>query len=142
MFKKPSLITRIALGKAIGLLFGLLGFLLLPAIGPEVGMLLRVGILFWYTTLGAIIGIFGVFTHHPVIKLPLPWWLRGPSIGAWMNLVLACFAYDDIQAIMVNLFGEGGMLRSPFWVILEGAIIGLIIDYFVTRFGGEGKETV
>jgi len=142
MFKKPSLITRIAISKIAGLGFGLLGFVLLPVIWPEASMLLRVGILFWYITLGAIIGIFGVLIEHPVIKLPLPWWARGPLLGAWMNLVLACFAYDDIQAVMIAMCGENSMLYSPFWIILEGAIIGLIIDYFATRFGGEGKETV
>ena len=28
------------------------------------------------------------------------------------------------------------------WFVLEGAIVGIIIGYFATRFGGEGKETV
>jgi hypothetical protein len=35
--------------------------------------------LLWYTTLGAIIG---VFTWHPVLKLPLPWWIRAQALGA------------------------------------------------------------
>jgi hypothetical protein len=33
-------------------------------------------------------------------------------------------------------------LTSPFWFVLEGAIVGLIMGYFATRFGGEGEETV
>lgn len=142
MFGKPSLITRIAVGKLIGFVFGLAGFLLLPLFLPEAGWLIRWGILLWYTTIGAIIGVFGVFTWHPVLKLPFPWWFRAPLLGAWMNFVLTFFAYDTMQQMMHALFGEGGMISSPFWFTAEGAIIGLVIGYFATRFGGEGEETV
>ena len=57
MFKNPSLITRIAIGKTIGFLFGLSGFILLPYYLPDVDLMIRWGILLWYTTLGAIIGV-------------------------------------------------------------------------------------
>lgn len=142
MFEKPSLMMRIAIGKAIGFLFGLAGFILLPYFLPDAGWLLRWGILLWYTTVGAFIGVFGVVTYHPVLKLPMPWWFRASLVGAWMNFVLVFFAYDAMAAMMVSLFGEGGVLSSPFWFTVEGAIIGLIIGYFATRFGGEGIETV
>jgi len=128
MFGNPSLMTRIAIGKGIGFLFGLSGFILLPYFLPDAGWLLRWGILFWYTTLGAIIGVFGVFTYHPILKLPFPWWFRSTVIGAWMN--------------MNAVFGVDGVLSSPFWFVLEGALVGLLIGYFATRFGGEGAETV
>jgi hypothetical protein len=142
MFGKPSLMTRIAVGKLIGFLFGLAGFLLLPFFLPETGWLIRWGILLWYITVGAIIGVFGVFTWHPVLKLPFPWWFRAPLIGAWMNFVLTFFAYDTMQQMMLSLFGEEGMMSSPFWFTAEGAIIGLVIGYFATLLGGEGKGTV
>ena len=142
MFSKPSLTTRIAIGKGIGFLVGLIGFIVLPTILPEADPLIRWGILFWYTTVGAIIGVFGVYTWHPILKLPLPWWFRAPLVGAWMNFVLPFFAYDTMRALLVNLFGDKGMVSSPFWFTAEGALIGLIIGYFATRFGGEGKESV
>jgi hypothetical protein len=142
MFENPSLITRIAVGKAIGFLFGLTGFILLPYFLSEADWLLRWGILFWYTTVGAIIGVFGVFTHHPILQLPFPWWFRAPLLGAWMNFVLTLFAFDTMQAMMYAVFGVNGMLASPFWFTAEGAIIGLIIGYFATKFGGEGKGTL
>ena len=141
MFGNPSLMTRIAVGKLIGFLFGLAGFLLLPYFLPDAGWLIRWGLLFWYTTLGAIIGVFGVVTWHPILKLPFPWWVRAPVLGAWMNFVLTFFAYDTMQAMLISIFGEGGMLSSPFWFAAEGAIIGFIIGYFATRFGGEGAKT-
>lgn len=142
MFGNPSLITRLAIGKGIGFLFGLAALISLPHFLPEIGWMTRWGLLFWYTTFGAIIGMFGVFTHYPVLNLSLPWWIRAPIIGAWMNFVLVFFAYDVMSDMMVSVFGEDGIFRSPFWFAAEGAVIALIIDYFATRFGGEGKETV
>ncbi len=142
MFSNPSLMTRIAIGKIVGLIFGLIGMFSLPYFIPDVGWMLRWGVLFWYITIGAIIGVFGVFTWHPILKIPMPWWFLAPWIGGWMNFVLTLFAYDQIKIMMVTVFGESGLLQSPFWAIAEGAIIGLIIGYVATRFGGEGVETV
>jgi len=142
MFGNPSLITRIAIGKAIGFLFGLAGFILLPYFLPEASLLLRWGLLLWYTTVGAIIGVFGVFAYHPILKLPFPWWFRAPLVGAWMNFVLTFFAYDDMALVLASMFGEAGVLSSPFWFTAEGALVGIIIGFFATRYGGEGKETV
>lgn len=142
MFDNPSLITRIAIGKLVGLIFGLIGFIFLPYFLAESSWLLRWGILLWYPTLGAIIGVFGVFIYHPIIKIPLPWWFRASLIGAWMNFVLTFFAYDAMGSIMVALFGKDALLSSPFWFTVEGALIGLLIGFLATRYGGEGKEAV
>jgi hypothetical protein len=141
MFGNPSLITRIAIGKIVGLIVGLSGFVMLPFFMPEAGWLLRWGILLWYTTLGAIVGIFGVYTMHPVLKAPLPWWVRGAVLGGWMNFVLTFFAYDVMKLVMVDMFGADGVLQSPFWFVLEGAVVGFVIDYLATKYGGEGVET-
>jgi hypothetical protein len=142
VFGNPSLITRIAIGKGIGFLIGFAGFVILPYVMPQADWLLRWGILLWYMTLGAIIGMFGVFARHPMLKLPFPWWVRAPLLGAWMNFVLTLCAYDTRQAVMVSAFGPDGVLASPFWFAAEGAIVGLIIGFFATRYGGEGPETV
>lgn len=142
MPSNPSLVTRIAIGKAVGLAFGLIGFIFLPHFWPDASLLLRVGILFWYTTLGAIIGVFGVLTYHPVLKLPLPWWFRAPLIGGWMNFVLTFFAYDAMQTLLIAMFGYDGTFNSPFWFVAEGAIIGLIMGFLATHFGGEGKDVI
>ena len=141
MFQKPSLTTRIIVGKTVGFAIGLLGLILLPVFWPEAGWMPRIGILLWYTTLGAIIGMFGVFTYHPVLRLPMPWWFRDPCIGAWMNFVLAFFAYDMLAAAMQSMFGPDGLIQSPFWLTAEGAVVGLVIGYIALRFGGEGAET-
>ncbi len=142
MFGNPSLMTRIAIGKTLGLVIGLIGFISLPYIAPETSSLFQWGVLLWYTTLGAIIGMFGVFNWHPLLNLPLPWWFRAPYVGAWMNFVLTFFAFDQLEAVLVSFFGSQSIFTNPFWFVLEGAIVGLIIGYFATKFGGEGKATV
>lgn len=142
MFGNPSLVTRIAIGKTVGFAFGLIGFIAIPYFWPEASLLLRTGVLFWYTTLGAIIGVFGVFTYHPVLRLPLPWWFRAPLIGAWMNFVLTFFAYDAMQTLITAIFGYNGMVSSPFWFVAEGAVVGFIMGFLATYFGGEGRDTL
>ena len=138
LYDKPSILTRIAVGKAVGLVIGLAGFLVLPMFWPEVDPLLRWGILLWYTTVGAVIGVYGVLNYHPALMLPLPWWTRAPLIGAWFNFVLAFLAYDNLQAATTAIMGTP---LSPFWFTLEGAIVGLIIGGFATWLGGEGRHT-
>lgn len=142
MFEKPSLMMRIAIGKTIGFVFGLAGFILLPYFLPDIDWLTRWGILLWYTTFGAIIGVFGVLDYHPILKLPMPWWFRSFFMGAWLNFVLTFFAYDVMERMLISIFGADGLLSSPFWFTAEGALIGLIIGYTATKLGGEGKETV
>ena len=96
--------------------------------------MIRLGIRLWYTTLVGIVGIFGVSTQHPILKMDLPWWVLAPFLGAWMNFVLTLFAYDKLVAIMVSTFGVDGFLSSPFWFAAEGAVVGLIIGFFAIRF--------
>ena len=142
MFENPSLMTRIAIGKTVGFTVGLVGLIFLPTFYPDADWMLRLGILFWYTTVGAVIGMFGVMNWHPILKLPMPWWFRSAWIGGWMNFVLTLFVYDQMAEIMATMFGPDGAIASPFWLVAEGIIVGLLIGFFATRFGGEGKETV
>ena len=120
MFGNPSLNTRIAVGKTLGALFGLAGFIYLTVYPVGDDSLLRWGILLWYTTLGAVIGVFGVYTWNPVLKLPMPWWLLAPLLGAWMNFVLTFFAYDTLAAAMASVFGPEGHLVFPVLVCRRG----------------------
>ena len=131
----PLLVRPIGIGKAIGLLFGLAGFVLLPVLAPGSGWLLRWGVLLWYLTLGALVAMACILTRPPLSKPPMPWWLVATGLGAWMNFVLTLFAYDAMKMVMVSAFGENGVLQSPFWFMAEGASVGLVIGYGVTRLG-------
>lgn len=139
----PSLTLRIGIGITVGLVIGLVGLAFLPFFAADAGWMLRSGILLWYTTLGAIIGVFGVYSSHPVLHIPLPWWVRAPFIGAWMNFVLTLFVYDQFSTMIIDAFGSAhSALTSPFLFALEGAVAGLIIGFVTTRFAGEGPETI
>lgn len=141
MLSNPSLVTRIAVGKTVGLVFGLIGFLMIPHVLPAADPMMRWGFLLWYTTLGAIIAIFGVFDRQPLLDVPMPWWVRAPLLGAWMNFVLTLLLHDRLAEFSAALFGAEGPFSSPFWFVAEGALIGAIIGYFATRIGGEGPDT-
>ncbi len=131
-------IKRIGTAKVIGMAFGILGFFLIPYFWPGESMWLRVGILLWYTTLGAMIGIMGIFDHHPMLKFGMPFWVRGPVFGAWFNLVLAFLMYDKLSVLMRELGGVFSGITNPFWIVLEGAVLGLVIDAVATKTAGEG----
>jgi hypothetical protein len=141
MFTNPSMITRIAIGKGIGFIIGLIAFFMLPVLWPDTPEHIRWGILFWYVTFGAIIGVFGVFTYHPILRLPMPWWIRAPILGAWLNFVMALMMYDILEAMLDHLF-PSGLFRTPYWLVVEGAIIGFIIGFVATKLAGEGPETL
>lgn len=142
MTSVPSMTRRIAIGKSVGLIFGMIGFVCLPILWSEADPWTRWGILFWYITVGAIIGLAGVYTTHPVLQFPMPWWVRAPLIGAWMNFVLTFFAYETMSQMLTAIFGLDGILSSPFWFVVEGALIGCVIIFAATRFAGEGPQTV
>lgn len=137
----PSLIRRVVAGKVVGLAVGVLELATAPLFDPEIGWLIRWGLLLWYVTFGAVIGALGVFTYHPMLRLPMPWWVRDPVVGAWLNFVLTFFVYDEWQRFMTATFGADGLLQSPFWFVAEGAVIGLAIGYVARRVGGEGPAT-
>lgn len=135
----PSLMTRIAIAKSIGLVVGVIAFFVAPTIYPEMEMLFRVGILLWYPTLGAFVGLFGVMNWHPLLQIALPWWFRSIFIGAWMNFLLVFFAYDVMSEWLARAVAPD---TSPFWFVLFGGLIGGVMGYTATRFGGEGPSTV
>lgn len=141
MINEQTLTKRIAIGKFIGLIIGLIGFFVIPLFSSQPCIMLRIGILLWYITFGAIIGIFGTYNHHPIFKFPLPWYIRSTLIGTWLNFVLVFFAYKEMMQIMLEVFGANSSLASPFWFVLEGAILGLIIDFFATKYSNKKVVT-
>jgi len=96
--------------------------------------------MFWYITLGAIVGLAGTLTWQPVVNIPLPWWIRGLVFGGWLNFVLVLLIYDLLASVMISANFMG--LMSPWWFVAEGAILGFVVDGMATRFAGEGRECV
>ena len=125
----------------MGLLVGLLGFLLLPICIAQAPLTLRVAVLLWYLTVGAMIGMAGVSRYrlldHPAITVHLHWWLRGPLIGAWMNFVLSLFTDQQISVVVMAVMGEYSSYAPSTYMIVEGALLGLIIDFVATKVAGD-----
>jgi len=142
MMTNPSLITRIGTGKLAGALLSIGGVLVFARMVPDVTPKFQIAIVLWYVTMGAFVGFFGVYTTYPILKLRLSWWIRGPWLGAWMNLVLVLFIYDQVSVYLTQAFGADSALNSPWWLVAEGAIMGLVLDFLCTKIGGDGGECV
>ncbi|MGI9356907.1 MAG: hypothetical protein ACR2PF_17330 [Rhizobiaceae bacterium] len=141
--ESPSLILRIVLGKMVGFFIGLAGISTLPIFAADFSWMLMIGIVLWYSSLGAIIGVFGVFDNQPVFEIAIPWWLRAPLLGGWFNFVLTLLAYDQLSSLLNSItWFRAQMFSSPFWFVLEGAIVGFIIGAVCNWLGGEGAKTV
>lgn len=134
----PSLLTRIAVAKGVGLAIGAVICVMAPVIDPELDTLTRLGILLWYPTMGALIGLFGVMNWHPILQLPLPWWFRSVFIGLWLNLLLVLFSYERMGEFLLRLTG---LPLSPFWFVIWGGLVGAVMGFSATRLGGEGPST-
>ena len=139
-FTYPSMVTRLSIGESFGFLCGLLTVLVIFIIAPDINLPFLLGIVFWYTMLGVFVGLLGVFRKY--LFIPMPWWFRGSWVGLWLNLGLALLiwdvAEDALAARGIGLSFGTYILGS----IVEGAILGLVLDFLATKFGGEGKETI
>lgn len=142
MFNNPSMFMRIAYGKTIGFVLAGVGILAFSDWFGDISTAVKWGFVFYYTIIGAFVGLMGIMTYNPVLKHPMPWWFRGPLIGAWMNFVLMLFIYDDLSALQIQMFGATSIFSSAWWFVVEGAILGLFMDFICTKFAGEGMKTV
>lgn len=142
MFEKPSLLARVTVGKSIGLVFGVIAFIVLPMIDADVSLAFRFGFAFWLILIGAFIGLVGVMTFHPVLHMPMPWWVRGPMVGGFMMFNLWLVSGGQLDALAVTMFGTGSVFANGAWSIVDGLGIGLIMAGLATAIGGEGRETV
>ncbi len=137
---KSKLVNRTAIAKTLGFIFWLIGFISLPLFASDVSLMFRFAILFWYTTLWWTIWLFGLMNKHPAFpNWKFPFWFRWIFLWSWMNFVLVLLTYEQFNTMMQSA-GFGGY--SPFWIILEWAILWLIIEFFATKYWWEGEELI
>lgn len=134
---KHSITNRIIIGKSIGLVTGLAAFIIIPLMGAVLDPKFGLGLMFFYVLLGAVTGSIGMFDRHPVLNFKMPWWITGLVIGMVFHLMLILISYDQL-AIMLQQMDIFGMI-SPWWSLIDGAIIGLIMAFVETKFAGEGN---
>lgn len=130
MLTNKQLIYRIATAKLIGLFIGIGACLITLQLDLPVSTGQLWGLFLWYPTVGAIIGIMGVIDHHPILNVRIPWWFRGPFMGAWMNLLIGLFA-GDLMLAFTNEAGlpGAGIHLAVFWFVLEGLFVGGLMDF-------------
>ncbi|PID69996.1 hypothetical protein CSB37_04015 [bacterium DOLZORAL124_38_8] len=138
---KFSVTKRVAIGKIIGLVFAGLFLAFFAYAGLEISVRNNFvwGVLLLFMLMGALTGFMGQVTKHPLFKFAQPWWFRGAVIGGFCMLILVLLAYDSFLPVMQTSFVAWTGLESPFWSVLDGMFIGMVMEYFETRFGGEGE---
>lgn len=133
---KHSVRNRIIVGKTIGLTAGVLAVLILPVLGVELELMLSLGLVLFYVILGALTAFMGTMKHHPWLRFPMPWWFRGLFMGLIMHLMLVLLIHDQLAAMLVAMDLWG--MASPWWALIDGAILGLIMAFAETKLAGEG----
>lgn len=139
MFQRHSLAGRLAMTKLIGFFVGGFLFFLLPALGATYGTMFGIGLWLMYMLMSVMIGFLGLYTHHPLLGFKMPACLRGAVIGVTYHLAIILLAYGTMQSVVtLPAFAWMG-LTSPFWTLIDGAIIGMIIATLTTKYIGEGE---
>ena len=143
MFNKRSTAGRVAVSKTIGFIVGVLALLVLPLIPVETTLEFKIGFILLIMLMSTFIGLFGVFTKHPLFTgWKFSWWVRGPLVGAVFFLLLVLLAKDELGPFMSLDIVVWTGLTSPYWAILDGVILGGLIGYITTKVSGEGDLPV
>lgn len=126
---------RLVVCLALGLVFWLLCTYLASSNNPGIwGTPLMWTLIANRVTIGFVIAIIGVFTHHPCFGFRLYPILRGALWWAIISVQLAIGIY-----MTPNMPASQQALL--FWMtILVGAVYGLIIDLVATKLSSEGKK--
>lgn len=141
--RPTSLTLRIMLGKLFGAGIGAIVFLSLPALQPDMDIVLRFGVWGWYILFGAVIAFAGIYTKHPLLNFPLPPLLRGALIGFGLNLILGCLLHGDMIEAFADYSDFHFAQSMPvLQMAIEGLIWGALIDMLLTRYAGQGKDLV
>jgi len=93
-------------------------------------------VLLWYMALGFFIALSGTVKNHPLFFFHM-YLLRGIAIGGLMDFILYLFMGPTLGQLML---GTSFALISPLWIVGEGMLFGIIVDFFATKAGGEGEK--
>jgi len=130
---------RVAIGKTIGLIVGLIVMLVLPLFGyPGFGST-GFGILLMFILMGAMIGFLGQYDRHPVFDFKMSWWMRGGLVGISFMFMFVLLSYDSLEIVMKSTLISWTGLSSPFWALIDGVIVGMIMGFCETKMAGEGE---
>ncbi len=141
MVQKNSIAGRVFVGVTIGFSIGLLAFFLLPALGYSAVPSFLWGLWLLYILLGFFIGLVGRVTEHPIFGFTTHWWLRGAVFGLLFHLLLVLLALAEVEYV-VSLpafsFVTDIVGTSPYWLLVDGACVGIFMAWCATKIAGEG----
>ena len=140
MFQIHSVAGRIAVGVVVGAVVGVLVNLTAPYFGFAPFGLFGLGTLILLVLMGLTIGLVGVFDRHPVFGFKMHWWIRGCVAGLLFSLMFVLLGYDSAQVILRSALVSWTGLTSPFWLLLDGMVVGLIVAFLETKIAGEGSH--
>ena len=128
-------LKRVALAKLLGLILGAVGYVIFSSTAAQSSMFL-LGLVGWFVTLGALVGILGFYQTMPFLGIPIPVWMRGAWCGAWMGHLLVLVAYGALAQLTADVAWLPGIFASPWWLVVEMAFWGAVIDVIVTSAFG------
>jgi hypothetical protein len=140
MFKLHSIAGRVAVGMSIGVILGLLIMGLAPSFNMPVVSMFGLGTLLMFMLMGAFIGLIGIFDRHPVFDFKMAWWIRGIIGGILFMLMYIFLSYDMLTVIIQSELLSWMGFRSPFWALLDGLFIGMLMAYIEMMVAGDEKN--
>lgn len=140
MFKIHSVAGRVFIGIIIGLIVGIISIAVSPIFGFPLLSMFGFGTLITFVMMGFTLGLVGMFDYHPVFGFKMRWWIRGPVAGFIFTLMYILLSYETLEVIMQSNIVSWMGLSSPFWALLDGITIGLIMGWMETKFAGEGSS--
>lgn len=143
MFQKHSIAGRVVVSKLIGFIIGGFVLLLLPLVPVATSFEFKIGFVLLIVMMSVVIGFFGIFTYHPIFtSWRMRWWFRGPLVGVVFFLILVLLAKDALIPFMSLDIVTWIGLTSPYWALLDGALLGGLVGYITTKVCGEGDLPV
>jgi len=140
MFTKQSVAGRVVIGMTIGFIVGIMFILLLPTVGFDLWDMIGMGALIMFVLMGAMIAFVGQFDRHPLFDFKMKWWMIGSAFGALFMLMFILLTYTEVETMMQSSLISWTGLTSPFWALIDGVIIGLIMSFAETKIAGKGAQ--
>ncbi len=127
--KQPPVVAGITHAKLVLFVFGALAFMTVSLFQPEVSLLKRIALLLWYPTIAGVAAASNAVDLTSFKPFCWRWWQRTVLIGAWLNLLIVIFTSDGMQNFSMVVQLSFDLLTSPYWFVVDGAIIGLVAGY-------------
>ncbi|MBU2158608.1 hypothetical protein KJ848_00260 [Patescibacteria group bacterium] len=135
-----SVAGRVFIGIGVGFIVGAAVMLSLPMFGFPLVSMFGFGTLLMFMLMGIVIGFMGLFNRHPLFNFRMPWWIRGLMVGFVFTLMYVLLSYGSLVVVMQSSLVSWMGLTSPFWALLDGICIGLLMSGLETKFAGEGPQ--